>query len=279
MMKYIKKFNISINESVEATKKWISDIIINCEDIMVELEDNSFETEVKKSLDSDESILVECIIRVTNGNVLKFRKDIIEVKDRLIDYMKSEGFELTDYKPFVKDGKFKIMFKKYDIDKDYIGHLRYLKRYNESRLDELQDIYSDEINDIKESSQENLPDELYDEVKQILVDTLSTGMLVKTFIIDTLSKDSKILYVMIGRYENIVAREFTIDEDILDDLRRVADVIEMETEFKYYHSFYFLGDHKNWFLHKKNLNIYQEIEPIKGVNMIQLLFFDKNWND
>ena len=122
---------------------------------------------------------------------------------------------------------------------------------------------------IHESSHENLPDELYDEVKQILVDTLSTGMLVKAFITDTLSKDRKILYVMIGRYENINAREFTIDEDIIDDLRRVADVIEMETEFKYSHSFYFLGD-----MTPKSLMIDEtEFKTIEGVNTIQLLFF------
>jgi len=130
-VKYLKAY-----ESVEMTKNWISEVMNTCKDIMVELEDAGMETEVKRSL-SDKSVLIECIIILNNfaangGGIIKFRKVMydLEVKMRLIDYMESEGFELTDYEPYVKDGQFRMLFKKSDIDNDYIGHLRYLKKYN-----------------------------------------------------------------------------------------------------------------------------------------------------
>jgi hypothetical protein len=143
-MKYLKAY-----ESVEMTKNWISEVMNTCKDIMVELEDAGMETEVKRSL-SDKSVLIECIIILNNfaangGGIIKFRKVMfdLEVKMRLIDYMESEGFELTDYEPYVKDGQFKMLFKKSDIDNDYIGHLRYLKKYNIKESVESEDHYKD----------------------------------------------------------------------------------------------------------------------------------------
>jgi len=127
-MRYLKHF-----ESVEDTKNWISEVMNNCKDIMVELEDAGIKTEVKRSLQLTKSVLIECIMFINNSeDIIKFRKVMYdsELKSRLIDYMGSEGFELTNYEPYINDDKFKMSFKKSDIDNDYIGHLRYLKKYN-----------------------------------------------------------------------------------------------------------------------------------------------------
>ena len=141
-MKHIKSYgkftdvHYKLFESVEMTKNWISEVMNTCKDIMLDLEDVGMKTEVKRSL-SDKSVLIECIIILNNfasngEGIIKFRKVMYdsEVKMRLIDYMKSEGFELVDYSPYVRDGQFKMSFNKSDIDNDYIGHLRYLKKYN-----------------------------------------------------------------------------------------------------------------------------------------------------
>ena len=117
-MKYLKQF-----ESVEETKDWISKVMDTCKDIMLELEDAGIKTEVKRSL-KDKSVLIECLI---TSNSRWNRPVFLDVNNRLIDYMTSEGFELVD---FSFGNQFKISFKKSDIDSDYIGHLRYLKKYN-----------------------------------------------------------------------------------------------------------------------------------------------------
>ena len=127
-MKYLKAY-----ESVEMTKNWISEVMSTCKDIMLELEDAGIKTEVKKSLQTYKSVLIECIMFINNSeDIIKFRKVMYdsELKSRLIDYMQSEGFELVNYSPYIDNGQFKMSFKKSDIDNDYIGHLRYLKKYN-----------------------------------------------------------------------------------------------------------------------------------------------------
>ncbi len=130
-MKHIKTYKIF--ESVEETNNWISEVMNTCKDSMIELEDVDIKTEVKRTSQSDKSIIIECIMNLNNSeDIIKFRKVMIgsEIKNGLIDYMKSEGFELIDYSPYVRDGQFKMSFKKSDIDSDYIAHLRYLKKYN-----------------------------------------------------------------------------------------------------------------------------------------------------
>jgi hypothetical protein len=120
-VKYLKAY-----ESVEVTKNWISEVMNTCKDIMLELEDAGMKTEVKRSL-SDKSVLIECIVTLNN----KVREvGLVEIKNRLIDYMTSEGFESVNDRWYSSGGKFVISFNKSDIDNDYIGHLRYLKKYN-----------------------------------------------------------------------------------------------------------------------------------------------------
>jgi hypothetical protein len=126
-MKHIKTYQLF--ESVEETKNWISEVMRTCKDIMIELEDVDIKTDVKRSLQSYKSILIECIMFINNSeDIIKFRNVMqgSEIKSRLIDYMQSEGFELVNYSPYVRDGQFKMSFKKSDIDSDYIAHLRFL---------------------------------------------------------------------------------------------------------------------------------------------------------
>lgn len=133
-MKKLKKY-----ESIDSLQTWINEIIDNCKDIMVELEDAGMETNVKRSLYMKEnnSVLVDCTM--SHQFPTKWvRFGVLSVYDRLSDYMKSEGFEEVERRtgliskfPFI-NGKYqgKISFKKSGLDSDYIGNLRYLKKYN-----------------------------------------------------------------------------------------------------------------------------------------------------
>lgn len=120
-MRYLRTF-----ESIEETKDWISKVMDTCKDIMLELEDAGIKTEVKRSL-KDKSVLIECLI---TSNIRWRKTGLLDVNNRLTDYMTSEGFELVDNNWFSSGNQFKMSFKKSDIDSDYIGHLRYLKKYN-----------------------------------------------------------------------------------------------------------------------------------------------------
>ena len=175
-MRYLKHF-----ESIEDTKNWISEVINTCKDIMVELEDAGIKTEVKRSLQLTKSVLIECIMFINNSeDIIKFRKVMYdsELKSRLIDYMESEGFELTNYEPYINDGKFKMSFKKSDIDNDYIGHLRYLKKYNIKESIDNEDHYKD------------LADKLFYEVNEYFVEEKGRFLPIKVM----LSKNSSGVY-------------------------------------------------------------------------------------
>ncbi len=133
-MKHIKSY-----ESIDSLQTWINEVMDTCKDIMLELEDAGMKTDVKRSLYMKEnnSVLVDC----TMSHISPFkwnRFGLIDVYERLSDYMKSEGFEEIERRlgnignfPVI-DGKYqgKISFKKSGLDSDYIGNLRYLKKYN-----------------------------------------------------------------------------------------------------------------------------------------------------
>ena len=131
--------NGSVSESIDELQMWIKEVTSTCRDIMLELQDVGMETDVRRSLYMKEknSVLVDC----TMSHQSPFRWSrfgIMEVYERLADYMRSEGFEEISRRtgsagsfPFV-DGKYQggISFKKSGLDSDYIGNLRYLKKYN-----------------------------------------------------------------------------------------------------------------------------------------------------
>ena len=135
-MRYLKTYES--HESIDSIKNWINEVMANCKDIMIELEDLGMKTNVKRSLYMEErnSVLVDCMMSHTSPYGWgKF--GLIDIYDRLSDYMKSEGFEeierllgnVNEF-PFTDGGyQGKISFKKSGLDSDYIGHLRYLKNY------------------------------------------------------------------------------------------------------------------------------------------------------
>lgn len=138
-MKHLHRYN----ESIDELQQWINQVLENCRDILLEMDDLGFKTNVKRSLYMKEnnSVIVDC--RVGSNRFIGvdykrgWRKELIMTFDRLNDYMTSEGFEETERTTRVDNLEFsdglywlKISFKKSDLDSDYIGHLRYLKKYN-----------------------------------------------------------------------------------------------------------------------------------------------------
>ena len=133
-MKYLKTY-----ESIDSLQTWINEVMDNCKDIMLELEDAGMKTDVKRSLYMKESnsVLVDCTM--SHPSPFKWsRFSVVDVYDSLAYYMKSEGFEEIERRlgnvgnfPF-SGGEYqgKISFKKSGLDSDYIGNLRYLKKYN-----------------------------------------------------------------------------------------------------------------------------------------------------
>lgn len=137
------KHLIRYNESIDELQQWINGVLENCKDIMLEMQDLGFRIEVKRSLYMKEmnSVMVDCLMgsdKLIGVNYKRgWKNELNETYDRLNSYMASEGFEelerLTNLKDFpYSDGAYwaKISFKRSNLDSDFIGHLRYLKRYN-----------------------------------------------------------------------------------------------------------------------------------------------------
>ena len=120
-MKYLKYL-----ESINDTKLEISNIMNDCKDIMIELEDSGAETEVKKELFKDK-LKVTCYISYNRRIFFKIKQEILETIERLNNFMKIKGFDIQNY--YKEITYIEISFLK-EMDNDYIGHLRYLKRYN-----------------------------------------------------------------------------------------------------------------------------------------------------
>ena len=78
-MKYLKKFNESIDEIEQ-----------NLTDICLELQDDGFEVLVSKTIQS-------YIISMRKPKRIFLLNSITEYKERLIDYMESEGYQCEIY--------------------------------------------------------------------------------------------------------------------------------------------------------------------------------------
>lgn len=115
------------------TNKWIKEVIDNCYDIMIELQDVGMSVKVKRSLfmEDTNSVEVRCTM-ISDFKLYRLKKnEIKEVLDRLNRYMISEGFEEIERSKSISPlGEISISFKKSNLNNDYIGHLRYLKKYN-----------------------------------------------------------------------------------------------------------------------------------------------------
>lgn len=113
-------------ESINDIKLEVSNIIMDCKDIMLELEDSGAETEVKKELFKDK-LKITCYISYNRRIFFKIKQEILETIERLKNFMKIKGFDIQDY--YKEITYIEISFLK-EMDNDYIGHLRYLKKYN-----------------------------------------------------------------------------------------------------------------------------------------------------
>lgn len=143
--KVVNRYNESIDIIYsDVIQNWISEVMSNCKYILLELEDQGMQTDVKRSLHprhypmrEKNTVLIECMMSYESP-VRWARFGVKDVYDRLADYMKSEGFEERERRigsvgdfPVV-NGKYQgmISFIKSGLDSDYIGNLRYLKKYN-----------------------------------------------------------------------------------------------------------------------------------------------------
>jgi hypothetical protein len=131
------------NESIDELQQWINAVLENCKDIMLDMQDLGFKIEVKRSLYMQErnSVIVECRMgsdRLVGVNYKRgWGKELIETYERLNSYMSTEGFEELKRLTRINEFKFgnglywaEILFRRSNLDSDFIGHLRYLKRYN-----------------------------------------------------------------------------------------------------------------------------------------------------
>lgn len=116
-------------EGINDTKLEISNIMLDCEDIMLELKDMGAQILVEKTY-KDYDLIITCCISCNKKLYVKIKDDIYESLERLTHYMDSKGFQKNDSYIDRQVGYFQISFIKINMDKDYIGHLRYLKRYN-----------------------------------------------------------------------------------------------------------------------------------------------------
>ena len=137
-MKHIKTYQLF--ESVHDTKEEIEEIISTCKDILLEANDTfSSNSNVEKSY-KDDKLTITCAYTVpfnTKVKVEEYKSSMNDIHGRLIEYMTSQGFtynnrgdESTNYFDIVLGSiTYNISFSK-ELDKEFIGHLRYLKKYN-----------------------------------------------------------------------------------------------------------------------------------------------------
>ena len=152
-MKHLKRFN----ESVHDTKEEIEEIVSTCKDILLEAQDIFGNSEVNKEY-KDNEVVITCLYKMLDikRRIEEFKPTVDAVHVRLIEYMTSNGFSFTNrgessikYIDIISyDITYNISFSK-ELDKDFIDHLRYLKRYNllkesnqidQSVIDECKDI-------------------------------------------------------------------------------------------------------------------------------------------
>lgn len=144
IMKYLKKY-----ESVDDTKNWIEEVVSNCKDIMLEMSDIFYNSEVtkkyysKSNMRGDLNILtIECKFvagpfnKSTKVKIVNNMETIKDVHQNLIRYMNEEGFEnlsidnpYTNFNLVNDNFTYLITFSK-ELDNEFIAHLRYLKKYN-----------------------------------------------------------------------------------------------------------------------------------------------------
>ena len=149
-MKHIKTYLLF--ESIHDTKEQIEEIISTCKDIMLEAQHTFGNSDVEKSY-KDDKITITCVYKMPldlKGRLEEYKSTMNDIHERLIEYMASQGFTYINrgdrstayFDMMLGNITYNISFSK-ELDKEFIGHLRYLKKYNllkESTEQDLKDI-------------------------------------------------------------------------------------------------------------------------------------------
>ena len=137
-MKHIKTYQLF--ESIHDTKEQIEEIISTCKDILLEANDTfSSNSNVERSY-KDDKLIITCVYKLpffAPRKIEEYKSAIDDIHSRLIEYMTSQGFtynnrgdKSTAYFDIILGNiTYNISFSK-QLDREFIGHLRYLKKYN-----------------------------------------------------------------------------------------------------------------------------------------------------
>lgn len=138
-MKHIKTYQLF--ESVQDTKEQIEEIISTCKDILLEANSTFSSNSNVEKLYKDDKITITCFYTAQFINIKakseEYKSTMYDIHERLIEYMTAHGFtynnrgdRYTDYFDMMLGNiTYNISFSK-QLDREFIGHLRYLKKYN-----------------------------------------------------------------------------------------------------------------------------------------------------
>lgn len=162
-MKHIKTYQLF--ESVHDTKEQIEEIVSTCKDILLEANDTfSSNSNVERSY-KDDKVIITCVYKLPFFSPRKreeYKSAIDDIHSRLIEYMTSQGFTYinrgntsTAYFDIILGNiTYNISFSK-QLDREFIGHLRYLKKYNiNESMDNISRYY--DINEFEDTTKDIL---------------------------------------------------------------------------------------------------------------------------
>ncbi len=136
-MKHLKTYKLF--ESVHDTKEQIEEVVSTCKDIMLEAQDTFGDSNVEKSY-KDDKVIITCVYKMPfslKRKVEEYKSTMDDIHVRLIEYMTSQGFTYNNrgdkstayFDIMLGNTTYNISFSK-ELDKEFISHLRYLKKYN-----------------------------------------------------------------------------------------------------------------------------------------------------
>lgn len=140
-MKFLKPYKLF--ESVHDTKQEIEDVVSTCKDILLDASDIFSGNSLVDKVYKDNEVVITCFYTVPL-NPLNIKSKLEECEStmsdihvRLIEYMTTQGFtynnrgdKYTAYFDMILGNiTYNIAFSK-ELDKEFISHLRYLKKYN-----------------------------------------------------------------------------------------------------------------------------------------------------
>jgi 4a-hydroxytetrahydrobiopterin dehydratase len=138
-MKHINTYQLF--ESVHDTKEQIEEIVSTCKDILLEANSTfSSNSNVEKSY-KDDKVIITCFYTAQFINIKakseEYKSTMYDIHERLIDYMTAHGFTYNNrgdrytayFDMMLGNITYNISFSK-QLDREFIGHLRYLKKYN-----------------------------------------------------------------------------------------------------------------------------------------------------